>query len=160
MESIDPSPTRIKRVELKPLVLVIPLGSLSLTCFVLAMVAFWYDKVWSGLFTMGVILALVALPFVLIIRNNSVNALLFTGWDGIRLPLWYNNPAPETFENFSVSLKEAINAVKRPSSDISSLAAQIQNLKKLVDEGVLTSQQFEAAKNKLTGNETSTRIGF
>ena len=40
------------------------------------------------------------------------------------------------------------------------LAGEIQKLKDLFDRGILDKDQFESAKNKLTGNEENRRIGF
>jgi hypothetical protein len=76
------------------------------------------------------------------------------------LILWFNKPNRPDFERFVAVLTQAIVDAKRglPDPPVTaapddSLTGQIRHLKQLFDDGVLSREQFEAAKNKLVGNE-------
>jgi hypothetical protein len=79
------------------------------------------------------------------------------------LTLWWNRPDPATFEAFVETLKKRILEANRshptPGSS-ASLAQEILELKKLVDTGDLTKDEFERAKARLLSEQPPRTIGF
>jgi len=157
---IDPSPTRIRRVDLKPLILVAPLALIALPCLVAAFAALFVGKESDGLFVIAGFFGIPAGGFSWFIFRNSVNVLTFTGSNGVRLPLWFNNPTRDHFEGFVKALQDSIKAAQTIIPDDQILAGEIQKLKELFDRGLLDKEQFESAKNKLTGNDSNRKVGF
>jgi hypothetical protein len=102
--------------------------------------------------------------------NSMVNCVAFYGWNGNALITpWYNNPNKEKFENFITYLKKRISeAISNQitlnqqaqvrSSD--TIAGEILGLKKLLDDGILTPEEFEKAKAKVLGASGSKIVGF
>lgn len=149
-------------MDLKPLVLAIPFGLLSLLCLFWTVYAFFYQTsadVLACILCAGFLGAITA-PICWVIYLKAINVLTFTGSTGARLPLWFNNPTREKFEAFVARFKEAILAAQAVHPEDTSLASEIQKLKDLFDRGLLDKDQFESAKNKLTGNQSNSKIGF
>ena len=81
--------------------------------------------------------------------------------DLARVKQWrFNNPDKEKFESFVNSFQKAIMEARAAIPRNDSLAGEISRLKELFDEGTLSEDQFEAAKNRLTGNGEVRKIGF
>ncbi len=111
--------------------------------------------VFLGLFGVGT-----AFRFAYIIPSRAVDVLSFTAATGARLPLWFNNPTRAEFEKFVEQLKTSIEVAQKAQPLGISLSAELVRIKELFDQGTLDKEQFEAAKNRLVGNEPNRRVGF
>lgn len=160
LRDIDPSPTRVRRTDLKPLMLVVPLGLVALSALTFAVAAFWAGKEWFPIFAVALVFGTITSFFIWSIFKNSLNVLTFTGAGGFRMPLWFNNPTEKEFNAFVDAFRQAIVAAQTLKAEDQTLAGEIQKLKDLHDRGVLTKEQFDSAVNRLTGNENGKRLGF
>lgn len=162
LREIDPDPVRIRNLDPKPLLLAIPFSLVTIFALV-GVIYMIFDRDFEAAFgyTIAVVvMGIFAVGFWSIFLKNMTNVLSFSGPTGVRLPLWFNNPSPEKFEEFVGGFKEAIRASRVIKPDDSTLAGEIQKLKDLLDRGILDRDQFESAKNRLTGNEANRKVGF
>ena len=156
----DPSPTRIRRVDLKPLVLVAPLALIAVPSLIAAFVALFTGKPSAGIFAIAGFFGIPCVGFTWLILRSTVNVLSYVGSGGARLTFWFNNPDQKTFEDFIKVLELSIKEAQAIKPEDRTLAGEIQKLKDLFDRGILDKDQFESAKNRLTGNEGARKIGF
>ena len=162
LREIDPDPVRIRNLDPKPLLLAIPFSLVTIFALV-GVIYMIFDRDFEAAFgyTIAVVvMGIFAVGFWSIFLKNMTNVLSFSGPTGVRLSLWFNNPSREKFEEFVGGFKEAIRASRVIKPDDSTLAGEIQKLKDLLDRGILDRDQFESAKNRLTGNEANRKVGF
>jgi hypothetical protein len=161
LKTIDPEPSRMRRTATASRVAAVVLVAAAILDGMAALnvPADPGSGNKSGAFIFVAILLFAGAAFMMQrIRRVAVDALFFKNAAGARLPLWYNNPSREKFEDFVKTLQDAIKAAPKPQDQ--TLAGEIVKLKELFDQGILNKEQFEAAKNRLTGNEASKRVGF
>lgn len=93
----------------------------------------------------------------------SVDAIAFNTRDGEQIHVWADLPSTQECHEFCDLLaklsEEAWNS--RPHDPTQqSLAGEISALKKLLDSGILTADEFETAKARLISGTGERRIGF
>lgn len=102
--------------------------------------------------------------------SSMVNCVAFYSWNGEALITpWYNNPNKKSFEEFILFLKRRIHAAIEKQIEINktnqmqskdTIAGEILGLKKLLEDGVLTAEEFEKAKAKVLGDTEPRIVGF
>lgn len=157
---IDPEPERVRH---RPLGALIATAVFSL--IFLGMFAWWFveRKTTPGILYFAGLFLVLALLCWWKLKAESVNILSSPLRHGGGLHLWFENPNAKAFEEFCSSLKKKADEAwrHRPAqSGNTSLAAEISDLKKLVDTGVLSEAEFEKAKAKLIEAASERRIGF
>jgi len=162
LREIDPDPIRVRNLDPKPLILALPFSLVTIMALA-GVVYMLFDRDFEaafGYFIAVIVMGIFAVGFWSIFFKNCTNVLSFSGPTGVRLPLWFNNPTREKFEAFVEDFQEAIRAARVIKPEDSTLAGEIQKLKDLLDRGILDKDQFESAKNRLTGNQADKKIGF
>ena len=140
--------------------LVAPFGLIAIPSLVAAVAALCLGRESGGLFALAGFFGIPTAFFGWFMLRNSMNVLVFTGSTGVRLPLWFNNPSQGSFEDFVSVFRESIKTAQTIRPDNQTLAGEIEKIKELLDRGILDRNQFESAKNRLTGNEENRRVGF
>lgn len=127
------------------------------------------EEIGSRVFT---IIIIVSIEIYLIAKfvNSMVNCVAFFGWNGeILITPWFNNPNKQKFELFVAELKKRISEVRnqqinlnqQPQTESSNtISGEILELKRLLDEGVLSDEEFEKGKLKVLGYSEPRVIGF
>ncbi len=91
------------------------------------------------------------LEFVVIGSNAKQGGGLFAGTDNENRFTFWNRDLP-TMEKIKDFVEKKINEKNgMPTSEVKSTAEQIRELKTLLDEGILTKEEFEAKKKQLLG---------
>jgi len=163
LDAINPEPVRFRRRAVIPIALAFPLV-VFFFFWVAAMAS--SDSHLGGWGPLAYIFSFAAGTFAIRVMKKSkyftsIDTLTFNSRTGHRLGLWFENPNKQEFDAFVKALQEAINEAQVRSPAVnSSMAAEIQKIKLLLEEGTISPEQFEAAKNKIVGLDKTGRIGF
>lgn len=157
---IDPEPERVRHRPLGALVAGIVFGVVFI-----GMMVWWIADRTSlpGVSFFAGLFLLMAAVCLWKFKADSVNVLAFHLRQGGQFYLWFENPNAKAFEEFCSTLKKKAEEPwrHRPAqSGSTSLAAEISDLKQLVETGVLSLAEFEKAKAKLIDAASERRIGF
>jgi hypothetical protein len=81
---------------------------------------------------------------------------------GGQIHVWFEKPEARVFQAFCETLTTKAEEVwqNRPAESSQSLAGEITALKKLVDSGTLSEDEFLKAKEKLINSAEDREIGF
>jgi hypothetical protein len=161
---LDAEPVRYKFVPLGPSIATLVFGIFTVALLLLgrwahdtaAVALAWVFTVLCGVIT------ITAFCKFLVEKTDELTFCGRYNGQGI-LSVWWNRPDPATFEAFVETLKKRILEANRshptPGSG-ASLAQEILDLKKLVDTGDLTKDEFERAKARLLSEPPPRTIGF
>lgn len=152
LAALNPEPVRIKKRAVVPWVLAAPLA-VVMALFALATgLAISEGKNPAGLLFLSFGLGVLAILAFAKARSGSIDVLTFQSRAGHQVALWFENPDSIRFEGFVAHLKHAIEKSPRElgAGDMS-VSKELQRLKQLHDQGIIDDDQFEAAKNKVTG---------
>ena len=95
--------------------------------------------------------------------RRSVNIVAFYPrfGGGAAVTPWHNNPTAEEFDAFVRELSERIREASLPKAgEPFSLEAELRSLQRLRDDGLLTSEEFDVAKQRVLGLTQKPSIGF
>jgi hypothetical protein len=92
-----------------------------------------------------------------------LTAAFYNRYNGVAVVTpWIGKPNPQEFDRFIECLVDRIEAASENAAKKGqeSFANEIRGLKKLVDEGMLTQEEFEIAKKKLLSPPPRANIDF
>lgn len=96
------------------------------------------------------------------LKVTSVNGLMFHLRNGGYIEVWHENPNKETFDAFCDALKRSVKqAWERHSAAVQghTFAAEILDLKKLADSGLLSQEEYARLKERILTSDQR-QIGF
>ena len=115
----------------------------------------------------SIFLALSLLMFTWLLgmyRRRAVNVLVFYNrYDGrATLMPWFENPDRQSFEAFIKALTQRIERSGSPTGTPTpaSMEQELRSLKKMMDEGLISAEEFEELKRRTLGLKERAPIGF